>query len=268
MLLLRHLGLGLLGFSLLGVSCDGSVVADPGGHGGAGGDTSTGAGGLLPLQCLLPQAVGPCDAAVPAYWHHPKTGVCEPFTYGGCDGNENRFESFEDCQQTCQGGSPDMDACTAPGDCGVATPVCCGVCDPADDRTFVGINRDFVDSYHSARGCEIVPCVPCPPVDEGERTSQYYAATCESGRCVVLDVRESPITQCTEDADCILRDGVACCQGCDGTGIVAVNRNADLEHLVCGDRDQGCPPCEPQFPPNMAPICSEGRCRWVILEGE
>ena len=29
------------------------------------------------------------------------SGVCEEFIYGGCGGNENNFETLEECNQQC-----------------------------------------------------------------------------------------------------------------------------------------------------------------------
>lgn len=26
---------------------------------------------------------------------------CEPFTYSGCEGNSNRFQTVEECEKTC-----------------------------------------------------------------------------------------------------------------------------------------------------------------------
>ncbi|WP_234022637.1 BPTI/Kunitz domain-containing protein [Sorangium cellulosum] len=246
------LGLGLFTSLLLAAGCGdagdngGSGGGGPGGGGsvaGSGGSVaSSGTGGELPDRCTLPQETGPCDAAIPSYWHDPSTGECVQFTYGGCDGNENRFESLAACQEACQGTTPAMDVCAAPGDCVLAPPQCCASCDPVDASAFVAIHRDAVADFWNASGCGETACTPCQEVSEAERTAQYFAAACEGGRCVVVDVRESPLTECTQDADCALRDGVGCCESCDGRGIVALNQSADLGALVCPQELVACPP--------------------------
>lgn len=35
------------------------------------------------------------------WYFKSSTRQCEPFTYGGCEGNANRFQSAEDCEKTC-----------------------------------------------------------------------------------------------------------------------------------------------------------------------
>lgn len=35
------------------------------------------------------------------FFYNSQTGQCEEFNYGGCFGNENNFETIEECQETC-----------------------------------------------------------------------------------------------------------------------------------------------------------------------
>ncbi|WP_437588552.1 BPTI/Kunitz domain-containing protein [Sorangium sp. So ce1000] len=243
------------------VNHGGSGGGDPGGGGSVAGTGGAGGGGGLPARCLLPADPGPCDAAFPRYWYDPAAGACRQFTYGGCEGNENRFDSLEACQEGCRGGLPDMGACASPSDCIRVAPGCCGGCDPADADAFRAINRASADLFEAVYGCGGAVCGPCQDVTEAERTAHYFTATCEAGRCVVLDVRESPLTECAVDSDCVLRDGLGCCEGCDGTGIVALNQSADLNALACPADMGACPPCAPVYPDGMTAVCSSGRCQ-------
>jgi len=51
--------------------------------------------------CLLPREPGNCLAAIPSFFFNTTSGVCEQFTYGGCNGNRNRFSTGAECQRTC-----------------------------------------------------------------------------------------------------------------------------------------------------------------------
>ena len=46
---------------------------------------------------------GPCEADMTKYYYNTATGRCEAFSYGGCQGNENNFESLEECNSHCNG---------------------------------------------------------------------------------------------------------------------------------------------------------------------
>ena len=54
--------------------------------------------------CNLPRDVGPCRGLAFSYYHNSKTNTCEPFDYGGCGGNNNRFSMKEECTDFCSYG--------------------------------------------------------------------------------------------------------------------------------------------------------------------
>ena len=44
---------------------------------------------------------GTCQESSSRYFFNVKTGVCEVFMYGGCEGNENNFATLEECNNLC-----------------------------------------------------------------------------------------------------------------------------------------------------------------------
>ena len=55
--------------------------------------------------CNLPPVIGQCLASKPRVYYNPRTQRCESFTYGGCGGNENNFQTLTECLQRCGGGA-------------------------------------------------------------------------------------------------------------------------------------------------------------------
>ena len=55
-----------------------------------------------PSFCLEDKVPGPCEAFFPRFYYDEKTGICERFIYGGCEGNNNNFKTFDECQNVCQ----------------------------------------------------------------------------------------------------------------------------------------------------------------------
>lgn len=67
--------------------------------------------------CELPPDEGPCDAAIPRYYYNPSIWMCERFIYGGCGGNANNYNTFEECMAVC---GNDCDLPPNPGPCDAA----------------------------------------------------------------------------------------------------------------------------------------------------
>ncbi|XP_059351176.1 papilin-like [Daphnia carinata] len=56
---------------------------------------------VSPSVCLQQMNAGSCFAAIPSFYYDTRRKQCMPFSYGGCGGSENRFESELDCIQLC-----------------------------------------------------------------------------------------------------------------------------------------------------------------------
>ncbi len=53
-------------------------------------------------KCSQPAETGPCRAAYPRFFFNAESGECEQFIYGGCDGNDNNFETADECERACK----------------------------------------------------------------------------------------------------------------------------------------------------------------------
>ncbi|XP_021369797.1 uncharacterized protein LOC110460910 isoform X2 [Mizuhopecten yessoensis] len=51
--------------------------------------------------CDQPRIIGLCKAAMPRFFYNSTSQMCEPFSYGGCDGNDNNFDTITACQAQC-----------------------------------------------------------------------------------------------------------------------------------------------------------------------
>jgi hypothetical protein len=92
---------------------DGGGTTDTGGAGSGGdrdGGTSDGGGDI----CSLPPETGACLALIPRFYFDPDTAQCRQFSWGGCGGNANKFETREACQAACEHRA---DSCRPEGNC-------------------------------------------------------------------------------------------------------------------------------------------------------
>lgn len=54
-------------------------------------------------HCTDPPVTGPCRASFTRWYYDPLNKKCHHFTYGGCDGNDNNFETTDNCMNNCSG---------------------------------------------------------------------------------------------------------------------------------------------------------------------
>ncbi|KFD46291.1 hypothetical protein M513_12826 [Trichuris suis] len=53
------------------------------------------------LTCNQKMDVGPCKGSFPMWYYNRDGKKCEPFNYGGCKGNANRFDTKAACDKKC-----------------------------------------------------------------------------------------------------------------------------------------------------------------------
>ncbi|XP_067130970.1 uncharacterized protein [Centruroides vittatus] len=67
-------------------------------------------------KCSQPLLVGTCQNSLVRYFFNQSSQLCEQFIYNGCQGNDNNFKSFEECQTECEKPVP---ICEQPKDLGM-----------------------------------------------------------------------------------------------------------------------------------------------------
>lgn len=56
---------------------------------------------IIPDVCSLKTDPGPCNDYQAMWYFEPLTQVCRRFFYGGCEGNENKFVTHDECIEFC-----------------------------------------------------------------------------------------------------------------------------------------------------------------------
>ena len=203
---------------------------------------------------------------MPRFFHDAATGTCQLFTYGGCDGNANRFESRGECEATCGVVPAELFACEVSADCQVVSPGCCGTCEPIAITDLVALNNTQASAYRAVSCPPPEPtCGACPDVTADQKLAANYAARCVAGRCEMFDVRQSEYADCSDGSVCKLTSGFGCCSRCDDA-VAAIREDVDpYTALACDDATEivGCDNCLPSPPPDASAVCVGTRCQVV-----
>lgn len=175
------------------------------------------------------------------------------FSLTACSGSHGRDE--EDA-----GRSEPSDECVVPSDCVLVSVSCCGSCGAVVRGDAAAVNRAHADAHRAAACPDGAGCPAC--FAEQDPT---LLATCDAGRCVVVDLQAHAATVCASSSDCRVR-AVECCEcgaSITESTVVAISDPAALEALVC-DPGTGCPECLPDYPDGFGATCDGGRCAMVF----
>lgn len=165
------------------------------------------------------------------------------------------------CESRVLGPGGEHGSCDGPGQCMLVEPTCCSSCGTVGVDDVVAIHQDQLTAFRAdACGGEPQICPACA----GTWDPRLFAA-CDAGACQVGYLPTSPLSACAQDADCVLRAGLGCCE-CDGGAWVALAaaKIPDLLDAVCAPMT-ACDLCQPQPPPELSAACDAGRC--VVVGG-
>ncbi|MGE3673911.1 MAG: hypothetical protein AB7K71_29840 [Polyangiaceae bacterium] len=151
---------------------------------------------------------------------------------------------------------PEDLACGVPSDCVLVTNGCCDSCGPPSAADRLAVNKNRVDQVAKAVCPEPEPCPKCASFP-----NPALVATCEAGRCKLVDLSLEPLAKCAVDSDCRLRSNTCCECGAptDPGHLTAVNAQGGIEDIVC-DPGSGCDLCQPEYPPDAVAVCFDGHC--------
>ena len=230
-------------------------VAGSAEHGAAG---SSGSGGSTPTTCLQPVApTGTSSCDFNSYAFDPDSGYCAYFEKSNCAVTSNRFDTLAACVAACD--KAGLLHCQVAGDCVVQNLACCGGCEPVKSQDLLALSRNYADT----NTCPAATCSPCPPYD-GEPERPYFGAKCSNHQCELFDVRKTELASCEGDADCLLREGLECCECASAGPWVSINTQQLLAANFLGCAPGGCPKCEGHAPSaGLRASCVGGRCAVV-----
>lgn len=110
-------------------------------------------------HCLLPSESGSCGDRIRRFYYDRSYGICTQFAYSGCDGNENNFETLEECEELCDDAVELCDLSPLAGGCedNVTRWYYDSYTSRCDEFTFTGCygnKNNFEDQRSCERACQ------------------------------------------------------------------------------------------------------------------
>ncbi|KAI6186600.1 hypothetical protein M3Y98_00150400 [Aphelenchoides besseyi] len=102
--------------------------------------------------CLQPRDSGPCTDSITQWYYDPSIGDCRKFTFGGCRGSKNRFNTHNDCLRQCRAPVAQVKAQMDPKEV-CSMPFEAGSCSGVQKRWFFDFNARRCRSF-TYSGCE------------------------------------------------------------------------------------------------------------------
>ncbi|XP_048244920.1 uncharacterized protein LOC124117390 isoform X3 [Haliotis rufescens] len=205
----------------------------------------------VPLNvCHEPKEPGPCKAMMPRYFFNRTSEQCQRFTYGGCQGNNNNFNSLEECCSQC---GTNRSRCK-PGECRKPQPNYFATCQDEckSDSECMGNTRCC------SNGCGHVCLVP-------EMTQTCHMKLREAhlklqhhkGGCPMISIPRCNYNGTWRSQQCLDSYGICWCVDSHGRKIpnTLVRGYADCSYIP----DMGKPETsQPEGEMDLPPICEQG----------
>ncbi|XP_071097116.1 uncharacterized protein [Haliotis cracherodii] len=205
----------------------------------------------VPLNvCHEPREPGPCKAMMPRYFFNRTSEQCQRFTYGGCRGNNNNFNSLEECCSQC---GTNRSRCK-PGECRKPQPNYFATCQDEckSDSECTGNTRCC------SNGCGHVCLVPemtqtCHmKLREAHMKLQHH-----KGGCPMISIPRCNYNGTWRSQQCLDSYGICWCVDSHGRKIpnTLVRGYADCSYIP----DMGKPATsQPEGEMDLPPICEQG----------
>jgi hypothetical protein len=158
-----------------------------------------------------------------------------------------------------KGASSSWRSCPGLGGCVIAGRDCCSPCGAPQRCDVYAVSTMHASSLEQKVCPTPMACPACVST-----TNRWLQAFCESGTCVVVDVRTHAISACATDDDCVART-TYCCDDCFGNDPVVAIRKDQVKayaQQVCGKTK--CMQCKSPPPSTHKAICHPVRKHCVI----